>query len=104
MKCALEKDDPDWAINLSSGLRFGRPTGDWDLIHHGELVTFTDPQRDLRPIDQLEGFQPGGYSMYQRVMVAVLVTRKPCAAWIYDGSPMYQSLSGKRSERLYTGA
>ncbi|MCO5761486.1 MAG: gamma-glutamylcyclotransferase, partial [Chromatiaceae bacterium] len=26
--------------------RFGRPTGDWDLIH-GELVTFTDPQRDL---------------------------------------------------------
>jgi hypothetical protein len=30
--------------------RFGRPTGDWDLIH-GELVTFTDPQRDLPPID-----------------------------------------------------
>ncbi len=28
--------------------RFGRPTGGWDLIH-GELVTFTDPQRDLPP-------------------------------------------------------
>ena len=39
--------------------RFGRPTGDWDLIH-GELVTFTDPQRDLPPIDRLEGFRPGG--------------------------------------------
>nr|WP_211922086.1 gamma-glutamylcyclotransferase [Desulfolutivibrio sulfodismutans] len=33
--------------------RFDRPTGDWDLIH-GELVTFTDPQRDLPPIDRLE--------------------------------------------------
>lgn len=41
--------------------RFGRPTGDWDLIH-GELVTFTDPQRDLPPIDRLEGFRPGGHS------------------------------------------
>lgn len=27
---------------------FGRPTGDWDLIH-GELVTFIDPQRALPP-------------------------------------------------------
>nr|WP_245590252.1 gamma-glutamylcyclotransferase [Desulfobulbus elongatus] len=44
--------------------RFGCPTGDWDLIH-GELVTFTDPQRDLPPIDRLEGFRPGGHSMYQ---------------------------------------
>ena len=81
---------------------FGRPTGDWNLIH-GELVTFTDPQRDLLPIDRLEGFRPGGHSMYQRVMVAVLVNRKPCAAWIYDGSPMRPSLSGKRTERIWTG-
>ncbi len=82
--------------------RFGRPTGDWDLIH-GELVTFTDPQRDLPPIDRLEGFRPGGHSMYQRVMVAVLVNRNPCAAWIYDGSPMRPSLSGKRTEWIWTG-
>lgn len=32
--------------------RFGRPTGNWDLIH-GELMTFTDPQCDLSPIDRL---------------------------------------------------
>ena len=82
--------------------RFGRPTGDWDLIS-GELVTFTDPQRDLPPIDRLEGFRPGGHSMYQRVMVAVLVNRKPCAAWIYDGSPIRPSLSGKRTEGIWTG-
>ncbi len=43
-------------------LRFGRPTGDRDPIH-GELVTFTDPQRDLPPMDRLEGFRPGGHSM-----------------------------------------
>ena len=62
--------------------RFGRPTGDWDLIH-GELVTFTDPQRDLPPIDRLEGFRPGGHSMYQRVMVAVLCGRNSIPAWTY---------------------
>lgn len=62
--------------------RFGRPTGDWDLIH-GELVTFTDPQRDLPPIDRLEGFRPGGHSMYQRVIVAVLCWRTSIPAWTY---------------------
>jgi len=62
--------------------RFGRPTGDWDLIH-GELVTFTDPQRDLPPIDRLEGFRPDGHSMYQRVMVAVLCGRTSIPAWTY---------------------
>ena len=62
--------------------RFGRPTGDWDLIY-GELVTFTAPQRDLPPIDRLEGFRPGGHSMYQRVMVAVLCGRTTIPAWTY---------------------
>lgn len=62
--------------------RFGRPAGDWDLIQ-GELVTFTDPLRYLPPIDRLEGFRPGGHSMYQRVMVAVLCERTSIPAWIY---------------------
>ena len=72
--------------------RFGRPTGDWDLIH-GELVTFTDPQRDLPPIDRLEGFRPGGHSMYQRVMVASLQGATPCAVWTYT---MYAPQNGER--------
>jgi len=55
---------------------------DRDLIH-GELVTFTDPQRDLPSIDRLEVFRPGGHSMYQRVMVAVLSGRTSIPAWIY---------------------
>jgi hypothetical protein len=60
----------------------GRPTGDRDPIH-GELVTFTDPKRDLPPIDRLEGFRPGGHSMYQRVIVAVLYGRTSVPAWTY---------------------
>lgn len=62
--------------------RLGRPTGDWDLIH-GELVTVTDPLRNLPPIDRLEGFRPGGHSMYQRVMVAVLCGRTSITTWTY---------------------
>lgn len=46
-------------------------------------MTFADPQRDLLPIDRLEGFRPGGHSMYQRVMVASLQGATPCAVWIY---------------------
>ena len=90
---------------------FGRPTGDWDLIH-GELVTFTDPRRDLPPIDRLEGFRPGGHSMYQRVMVAVLCGRTsipactylpcpPCAERVASGQwlrrePIFAALSGPK--------
>ena len=73
--------DARWQQKIGTP-RFGRPTGDWDLIH-GELVTFTDPQRDLPPIDRLEGFRPGGHSMYQRVMVAVLCGRTSIPAWTY---------------------
>ena len=61
---------------------FARPIGDWDLIH-GELMTFSDPQRDLPPIDRLESFQPGGHSMYQRVLVAALCGDTAIPAWTY---------------------
>ena len=72
--------------------RFGRPTGDGDLIH-GELVTITDPLRDLPPIDRLEGFRPGGHSMYQRVMVAAARGSIACAVWTYT---MYAPQNGHR--------
>ncbi len=73
-------------------LRFGRPTGDWDLIH-GEMVTFTDPQRDLPRIDRLEGIRPGGHSMYQRVMVAAARGSITCAVWTYT---MHAPQNGER--------
>lgn len=79
--------------------RFGRPTGDWDLIH-GELVTFTDPLRDLPPIDRLEGFRPGGHSMYQRVMVAAGCRNASIAVWIYR---MARVTNGERIDREWRG-
>lgn len=58
------------------------PTGDWDLIH-GELITFTDPARDLPPIDCLEGFSARRSSLYQRVLTPVYVNAECFPAWIY---------------------
>ena len=88
--------------NQTDGLRFKRPSGDWDLIQ-GELVTFTDPLRYLPPIDRLEGFRPGGQSMYRRVMVAAETHSTLCPAWIYDGSPMQPGRSGSRFKGVRRG-
>ena len=47
----------------------GKPDGDWDWIG-GELVTLADADRDLPPIDRLEGFRPDDArypSLYDRV-------------------------------------
>ena len=64
-------NDPLFDAQIQANIRFkmrGRPFGDWNLVH-GEMVTFTDPLKDLPPIDRLEGFRPSGHSMYQRVLV-----------------------------------
>ena len=58
------------------------PPGDWDPIH-GELVTFPDPARNLPALDYLEGFHPGGTSLYRRVLVAAVVKNGPACAWTY---------------------
>lgn len=59
------------------------PPGDWDPIH-GELITFSDPARDLPPLDQLEGYNPGIRSFYQRVLVRVHASRGLSSpAWLY---------------------
>ena len=63
-----------------------RPEGGWDLIH-GKLMVFTDPQRGLLPIDRLEGFRPGGHSMYQRVLVAVELNGLIWPVWFYNYKP-----------------
>ena len=76
--------------------RFGRPTGDWDLIH-GELVTFTDPQRDLPPIDRLEAFDPNGRCVYTRALVAVETNDLIRPVWLYHYNP------GHNAERITSG-
>jgi len=59
-------------------------SGDWDLIH-GELMTFSDPGINLPPIDRLEGFNPHGRSMYDRVLSVVKSKSSLHTCWIYFG-------------------
>jgi hypothetical protein len=44
--------------------------GDWDTVH-GELVTLPIPERDLPPLDRLEGLRPNGHGLHPRALVAV---------------------------------
>ena len=58
------------------------PPGDWDLIH-GEVITFPNPARNLPPLDYLEGFRPGGTSLYQRLLVPTRGDLPTSPAWTY---------------------
>jgi hypothetical protein len=61
-----EQDDPTWS----------------DVP--GELLTFDDPQKRLPRIDRLEGFHPGGESLYQRVLLPIRCANGlRAAAWAY---------------------
>ncbi len=59
-----------------------KPYGDWDKIH-GELITFANPELDLPPIDRLEGFNHGGWCLYERVLVPVAVVGSVKPVWLY---------------------
>ena len=60
--------------------------GDWAPVY-GELLTFDDPETRLPAIDRLEGFHPGGPSLYRRVLVPVWAAGAVLLAWLYtDGS------------------
>jgi gamma-glutamylcyclotransferase (GGCT)/AIG2-like uncharacterized protein YtfP len=52
-----ENDDMDFEFKVHDG---------WDTVH-GELITFNDPERDIPPIDRLEGTP----FYYDRVLVPV---------------------------------
>ena len=54
----------------------------WDTVY-GELFTFDDPQTRLPPIDRLEGFHPGGRSLYRRLLVPATVGGARQLAWVY---------------------
>lgn len=71
---------------MPEGLILARGTADplADARRQQEIGSpFIDLLRDLPPIDRLEGFRPGGHSMYQRVMMAVLCGRTSIPAWTY---------------------
>jgi gamma-glutamylcyclotransferase (GGCT)/AIG2-like uncharacterized protein YtfP len=52
---------------------------------YGEILTFDDPETRLPSIDRLEGFNPGGLSLYRRVLVPVQANRSVLPAWLYVG-------------------
>lgn len=54
----------------------------WDTVC-GELFTFDDPSTRLPSIDHLEGFHPGGPSLYRRVLVPATVEGATHLAWVY---------------------
>jgi len=57
--------------------------GDWAPVY-GEFLTFDDPESRLPAIDRLEGFHPGGRSLYRRVLVPVCMEQgRRLTAWAY---------------------
>jgi gamma-glutamylcyclotransferase (GGCT)/AIG2-like uncharacterized protein YtfP len=58
----------------------------WGPVY-GEILTFDDPEIRLPAIDRLEGFHPGGPSLYRRVLVPVQVNGTMFPAWLYVGFP-----------------
>ena len=54
----------------------------WGAVY-GELLTLDDPDFRLPAIDRLEGFRPGGSSLYRRVLVPVAVSDTHQLAWVY---------------------
>jgi len=68
------------------------PTGaPWCPVY-GELLTFDDPETRLPAIDRLEGFRPGGPSLYRRVLVPVWVNKGLLLAWLFVAG---QQLEGR---------
>ena len=57
-------------------------TGAWGAVY-GELLIFDDPESHLSAIDRLEGFRPGGRSLYRRVLVTASVNGARELAWVY---------------------
>jgi gamma-glutamylcyclotransferase (GGCT)/AIG2-like uncharacterized protein YtfP len=63
--------------------RFVEPASTQDWVH-GEVITVTDALR-MRRLDELEGFRPGGRSLFLRLLVPVWIDLEPAPrpAWIY---------------------
>ena len=59
--------------------------GDWGRVY-GELLTIDDLETRLPAIDQLEGFRPGGSSLYRRVLAPILSRGVVFPGWLYVGT------------------
>ena len=75
------------------------PGGRWGSVY-GELLTFDDPETRLPAIDHLEGFLPGGPSLYRRVLAPAIIHGVIVVAWLYIGG----SISEDRMTLLESGS
>ncbi|MGH3086141.1 MAG: gamma-glutamylcyclotransferase family protein [Rubrobacteraceae bacterium] len=65
---------------------------------HGEIILFGDPERTLSSLDEFEGFDPDGESLYLRALLpAWTASGKPRLVWTYVvNSPAGTRLPGGR--------
>lgn len=63
----------------------------WGIVH-GQVLTFPYPGHQLEGMDRLEGFQPGGRCLYQRVLATARWNGQTGPVWAYVKS----DLQGKR--------
>ena len=73
----------------------------WGPVY-GEILTFDDPESHLPAINRLEGFHPGGPSLYRRVLVSAQAHGTVLSAWLYVGeylSGRLTPLGGSRCPR-----
>ena len=75
----------------------GAKQGAWGAVY-GELLTFDDPESRLHAIDRLEGFRPGGSSLYRRVLVPAAVNGSQELAWVYTAE-----VTGTKRRRIVSG-
>ncbi len=67
-----------WSLNRAGVGRLGGPRVS------GELFAFDDPEERLPVLDRLEGFDPGGPSLYRRVLIPVETSDGGAVlAWVY---------------------
>jgi hypothetical protein len=80
--------------NLQSTIEMG----DWGRVY-GQLLTFDDPETRLPAIDRLEGFRPGGSSLYKRVLVPVCIEQNMALpVWAYVAGESLENSSFIRLE------
>lgn len=63
----------------------------WGIVH-GQVLTFPYPGHQLEGMDRLEGFQPGGWCLYQRVLAMAKWNGQTGPVWVY----VMKDLRGKR--------
>lgn len=71
-------------LNEERSVKAAEASGEWNTVF-GELLTFDDPEERFPALDGLEGFYPGGSSLYRRVLAPIKLreSNETVLAWVY---------------------